>query len=171
MSKPERPTPAPGARPRLYWEDFPAGQIREFGSVTVRREDIVDFAGRFDPQAFHVDDVAARDTPFGGLIASGWHTCALAMRMMCDAYLLDAASLGSPGLDNLRWVAPVRPGDTLRMRLTVLAARVMKSKPHVGLIESHWEVFNQHDQLVLDMRGWGMFARRAAEPGLDREAT
>ena len=92
------------------------------------------------------------------------------MRMMCDAYLLDAASLGSPGLDSLRWVAPVRPGDTLRMRLTVLAARAMQSKPQVGLVESRWEVFNQHDELVLDMRGWGMFARRGQLQAADSEA-
>jgi len=160
MESPASPASSAPTRPRLYWEDFPAGQVREFGAMTVSREDIVDFAGRFDPQPFHLDDAAARNTPFGGLVASGWHTGALAMRMMCDAYLLDAASLGSPGLDSLRWVAPVRPGDTLHMRLTVLAARVMRSKPHIGLIDSRWEVFNQHGQLVLDMRGWGMFARR-----------
>lgn len=131
--------------------------------MTVRREDIVDFAARFDPQPFHLDEAAGRNTPFGGLVASGWHTGAMAMRMMCDAYLLDAASLGSPGLDSLRWVTPVRPDDTLRVRLTVLAARPMQSKPHTGLVHSRWEVFNQHDQLVLDMQGWGMFARRDAD--------
>ena len=160
------PSPAANAtlqrKPKLYWEDFPVGQIREFGGATVQREDIVDFAGRYDPQRFHLDEAAARATPFGGLVASGWHTCALAMRMMCDAYLLDAASLGSPGIDNLRWAAPVRPGDTLRVRLTVLAARPMQSKPHIGLVDSRGEVFNQRDELVLDMRGWGMFARRPA---------
>jgi acyl dehydratase len=170
MNKPDASAPPPRPGPRLYWEDFPAGQVREFGALTVRREDIVDFAARYDPQPFHLDEAAARDTPFGGLVASGWQTCALAMRMMCDAYLLDAASLGSPGLDNLRWVAPVRPDDMLRVRLTVLAARVMQSKPHIGLIDSRWEVFNQHDQLVLDMRGWGMFARRPAAPSPDRQA-
>ena len=162
MNELDSSDPSPKRQPLLYWEDFPAGQVREFGAMTVRHEDIVEFAERFDPQPFHLDDGAARSTPFGGLIASGWHTCALAMRMMCDAYLLDAASMGSPGLDSLRWPAPVRPDDTLRMRLTVLAARPMQSKPHIGLIESRWEVFNQHDQLVLDMRGWGMFARRNA---------
>jgi len=161
MSLPAVPSPLSQPEPRLYWEDFPVGRVREFGGMTVRREDIVEFAGRFDPQPFHLDDAAARATPFGGLVASGWHTCAMAMRMMCDAYLLDAASLGSPGLDSLRWVEPVRPDDTLRVRLTVLAARPMQSKPHIGLVESRWEVFNQNDRLVLDMRGWGMFARRA----------
>ena len=163
MDKLEAPGIARPGKPRLYWEDFPAGHVAEFGGMRVTREEIVDFARRFDPQPFHVDDAAARESPYGGLIASGWHTGAMAMRMMCDAYLLDAASLGSPGLDSLRWVAPVRPGDTLRVRLTVLAARTMRSKPHVGLIESRWEVYNQHDQLVLDMRGWGMFARRGSD--------
>jgi acyl dehydratase len=151
-------------KPSLYWEDFPAGLVREFGGTTVQPADIVDFASRFDPQPFHLDDAAGRSTPFAGLVASGWHTCAMAMRMMCDAYLLDAASLGSPGIDNLRWLAPVRPGDTLRMRMTVLGARPMQSKPQAGLVESRWEVFNQDDRLVLDMRGWGMFARRECDP-------
>ena len=147
-------------KPRWYWEDFPVGQVREFGRVTVQRDDIVAFATQFDPQPFHVDEAAAAATMFGGLIASGWHTCALAMRMMCDEYLLDSASLGSPGLDGLKWLKPVRAGDTLRMRLTVLEARPMQSKPHIGLLHSHWEVLNQHGQTVLDMSGWGMFGRR-----------
>lgn len=149
--------------PSFYWEDFQAGEVREFGAVTVKREDIIDFASRFDPQPFHLDEAAGRESPYGGLIASGWHTGALAMRMMCDEYLLDAASLGSPGLESLRWTAPVRPGDTLRMRLTVLATRVMKSRPDAGLVDTRWELFNQRDELVLDMRGWGMFARRPAQ--------
>ncbi len=144
----------------IFWEDFHVGQVREFGAATVKREDIIDFASRFDPQPFHLDDAAARDTPYGGLIASGWHTAAMAMRMMCDEYLLDSASLGSPGLDSLRWLAPVRPGDTLGVRLTVLAARVMQSRPEAGLVESRWEVMNQDGTVVLDMRGWGMFRRR-----------
>ena len=155
---------APRHAPSIYWEDFHPGEVREFGAVTLRREDIVDFASRFDPQPFHLDEAAGRESPYGGLIASGWHTGALAMRMMCDEYLLDAASLGSPGLESLRWTAPVRPGDTLRMRLTVLATRVMKSRPEAGLVDTRWELFNQRDELVLDMRGWGMFARRPAAP-------
>lgn len=156
------PTPAPAARrtPRIYWEDFRPGDVREFGALTVQRDEIVDFARRFDPQPFHLDEAAGRETPYGGLIASGWHTCALAMRMMCDEYLLDAASLGSPGLDSIRWTAPVRPGDTLRMRLAVLATREMQSRPGTGLVDTRWELFNQHGERVLEMRGWGMFRRR-----------
>ena len=102
------------------------------------------FARKFDPQPFHVDEAAAKQSMFGGLIASGWHTCALAMRMMCDAYLLDAASMGSPGVEEIRWLKPVRPGDTLRVRCIVLEARPLESKPHVGLVRNRWEVLNQN---------------------------
>lgn len=154
------PASAPRRTPSIYWEDFQPGDVREFGAVTVQLEDIIDFASRFDPQPFHLDDEAGRASPYGGLIASGWHTGSLAMRMMCDEYLLDAASLGSPGLESLRWTAPVRPGDTLRMRLTVLATRVLKSRPTAGLVDTRWQLFNQRDEQVLDMRGYGMFGRR-----------
>jgi acyl dehydratase len=153
----------PTARsPRLYWEDFPAGSVREFGNHTVTREAILAFAREFDPQPFHVDEEAARHSLFGGLCASGWHTCSLAMRMMCDEYLLEAASMGSPGLENIKWLKPVYPGDTLRVRLQVMEARPMASKPHIGLVRSRWEVMNQRAQTVLTMEGWGMFRRRAA---------
>jgi acyl dehydratase len=172
------PAPAvPGATERrytYYWEDFPAGHVRDFGGMTVSREAVLSFAAQFDPQPFHLDEEAARGSLFGGLCASGWHTCAMTMRMMCDAYLLDSASLGSPGIDALRWLKPVFPGDTLRVRLTVHDARPMASKPHVGLVRSLWEVRNQREETVLTMEGWGMFRRRdvapppstpAAEPG------
>jgi len=146
--------------PRLYWEDFPAGNVREFGNKTLTREEIIAFAREFDPQPFHVDEAAGSNSLFGGLCASGWHTCCLAMRMMCDEYLLESASLGSPGLESLKWTKPVYPGDTLRVRLTVLEARPMASKPGVGLVRSRWEVMNQRTETVLTMEGWGMFARR-----------
>jgi acyl dehydratase len=145
---------------RYYWEDFPVGLDRDIGSLTVTREAVLAFAHDFDPQPFHTDDEAARASLFGGLCASGWHTCAMAMRMMCDSYLLDAASLGSPGIDNLRWLKPVFPGDMLGGRMTVLEARPMASKPQVGLVRSAWEIRNQHGQTVLTMEGWGMFRRR-----------
>jgi acyl dehydratase len=150
--------------PRFYWEDFPAGHRMDFGGHVVSREAVVEFARQFDPQPFHVDEEAARASLFGGLCASGWHSCAMAMRMMCDEYLLDSASLGSPGIDALRWLKPVFPGDTLRLRMEVLQARPMASKPHVGLIQSRWEMRNQHDEPVLTMEGWGMFRRRTAAP-------
>jgi acyl dehydratase len=148
--------------PKFYWEDFPAGQTREFGAMTVTREAILDFAGKFDPQPFHLDDEAAKHSLFGGLCASGWHTCAMAMRMMCDEYLLESASLGSPGLENLRWSKPVFPGDVLSMRHEILETRPMASKPQVGLTRSTWQVRNQHGETVLSMEGWGMFRRRQA---------
>ncbi|MDP3097074.1 MAG: MaoC family dehydratase, partial [Syntrophales bacterium] len=104
---------------KYYWEDFPVDSIREFGGITLSKADIVRFAREFDPQPFHIDEDAASHSPFGGLIASGWHTCSMVMRMMCDAYLLDSASLGSPGIDKLKWLKPVRPGDTIELKWVV----------------------------------------------------
>lgn len=152
---------------QYYWEDFPPGTVREFGATRVTREAVLEFARQFDPQPFHLDDVAAEASLFGRLSASGWHTCAMTMRMMCDDYLLDAASLGSPGIDQLRWLKPVYPGDTLRARLTILEARPMNSRPEVGLLRSRWEVMNQHGDCVLTMEGWGMFRRRAPQQAPD----
>jgi len=145
---------------RFHWEDFPAGSVREFGAQTVTREAVLAFASQFDPQPFHLDDEAAEASLFGRLSASGWHTCAMTMRMICDDHLLEAASLGSPGIDSLRWTRPVYPGDTLRVRLEVLEARPMGSRPDVGLVRSRWQVMNQNDEVVLTMEGWGMFRRR-----------
>jgi len=162
------PTSAPAPRaPHLFWEDFPVGHVREFGAYHVTREAVIAFAREFDPQPFHLDDEAAEASLFGRLAASGWHTCAMAMRMMCDAYLLDAASLGSPGLEKLSWLRPVYPGDTLRMRLEVLEARPLASRPGVGIIRSHWDVMNQTGDTVLTMEGFGMFRRRGAEAARD----
>jgi acyl dehydratase len=148
--------------PLQFWEDFPVGDVRDFGGLPVTREAMLEFARQFDPQPFHVDEDAARESLFGGLCASGWHTAAMAMRMMCDGYLLDSASLGSPGIDQLRWLRPVFPGDTLRVRMTVLAARPMASRPTVGLVQTRWDVRNQRDEPVMTMEGWGMFRRRPA---------
>jgi len=145
---------------KYYWEDFPVGKVREFGGVTLSAEEIIAFARQFDPQPFHLSEEGGKNSLFGGLCASGWHTCALAMRMMCDAYLLESASLGSPGIDQLRWLKPVFPGDVLRLHMDVLEARPMASKPQVGLVKSRWEVSNQHGEPVLTMEGWGMFRRR-----------
>lgn len=164
--------PAPPRRFRWYWEDFVVGSVREFGATTVTKASILAFARDYDPQPFHLDEDAARGSLFGGLCASGWQTCALTMRMMCDAYLNDSASLGSPGLDHIRWTAPVFPGDTLRVRMTVLSARPMASKPQVGLMQSRWEVFKQDGTQVLSMEGWGMMRRRdAAGPEAAAPAT
>jgi acyl dehydratase len=150
----------PVREPKLWWEDFAVGSMKEFGGHTLTKEEIVRFAGEFDPQPFHLDEEVARQSLFGALAASGWHTCSLVMRMMCDAYLLDAASLGSPGLENIKWLKPVLVGDTLRVRMQVLEARVMNSRPSVGLVRSQWHALNQRDEPVLSMEGWGMFRRR-----------
>jgi len=153
---------------KQYWEDFPAGHVHEFGCKHVTREEVLAFAREFDPQPFHLDDSAAEASLFGRLSASGWHTCAMMMRMTVDDYLRHSSSLGSPGIENLRWLKPVYPGDTLSVRLEVLEARVMSSKPGVGLTRSRWEVLNQQREVVLRMEGWGMFGRRppvAAEGG------
>jgi len=160
-------TPAAATPPsdaRLCWEDFEPGVAREFGAMIVTREAVLEFAGAFDPQPFHLDDDAAKASLFGRLSASGWHTCAMTMRMTCDAVLLRSTSLGSPGLDNLRWHVPVYPGDVLSVRLTTLDARPMASRPAVGLVLSKWETLNQDRQVVLSMQGWGMFGRRV--PGV-----
>ena len=145
-----------------YWEDFREGEVREFGEKKVERDEVVRFASEFDPQPFHLDEEAARRSMFKGLAASGWHTAAMAMRMMCDGYLLRAASLGSPGIEHMKWLVPVRPGDTLHMRLTVLESRPLKSRPGVGLVKSRHEVLNQHGQVVMEMEGYGMFGMRPA---------
>ena len=158
-------TPAEPRRIRWHWEDFTIGTVREFGAMLVTREAILAFAGQFDPQPFHLDDVAAEASLFGKLSASGWHTCAMTMRMMCDEYLLESSSLGSPGIDSLRWTKPVLAGDVLGVRLTTLETRPMASRPKVGLILSKWEVLNQRREVVLTMQGWGMFGRRTPTGG------
>jgi acyl dehydratase len=153
-------SPAAPSRWRYYWEDFPAGCVMSFQGQPVAREAVLEFARQFDPQPFHLDDEAAKASLFGGLCASGWHTCAMAMRIMCDGYLLESASLGSPGIDALRWLKPVFPGDTLSMTMEVLESRAMASKPAVGLVLSLWTVRNQQGDPVMTMQGWGMFRRR-----------
>jgi acyl dehydratase len=146
---------------RLHWEDFPVGRVRELGPTEpLSREEIVEFARRYDPQPFHVDEAAARESSFGGIVASGWQTCGIAMRLYVDAVLHRSATLGSPGIEKLRWMKPVRPGDVLRLRIEVIEARASASKPTLGLVRSRWEVTNQRAEVVLEMEGWGMFRRR-----------
>jgi acyl dehydratase len=120
----------------------------------------VRFASEFDPQPFHLDEAAARDSVFSGLVASGWHTASMTMRMLVDDYLHRAASMGSPGVDSLKWLKPVRPGDTLRVRMTVLESRPLKSRPAVGMIKGFYEVMNQRGETVMEMHALGMFGRR-----------
>ena len=145
-----------------YFEDFAPGQVLELGSRTISRESMLAFAREFDPQPFHVDENAARRSIYGGLLASGWHTGSLMMRILCDGLLHDTASLGSPGIDELRWLKPVRPGDTLSVRMTVLEALPSRSKPDRGLIRSLTEMRNQHGEVVLTVRGLSLLGRRPA---------
>lgn len=147
---------------KYFWEDFVVGETIEIGRRSIDRDEVVAFATEFDPQPFHVDDVAAKASTFGGLIASGWHTCAMVMRMMCDSYLLDSASLGSPGVEHVKWLKPVRPGDTIRAMRTVLESRRSGSRPEMGLVKTRWDVYNQDDELVMTMEGLGMFKTRTA---------
>jgi len=143
-----------------YLEDFTPGEVIEYQGPTVTEEEIVRFATEFDPQPFHVDKEAAESTMFGGLIASGWHTAAMMMRLLVDGYISDSASLGSPGIDELRWVKPVRPGDTLKVRVHVDEVTPSRSKPHMGVLKSHTEVLNQDDEIVMTLRGMGMYKTR-----------
>lgn len=132
-----------------YLEDYAVGSVYEFGSITVEEAEIIDFARRFDPQVFHSDPEAAKRTIFGGLVASGWHTASMMMRLFVDHYLSWAASLGSPGIDELRWTKPVRPGDQLSIRVTVLEVNRSRSKPDRGILRSFVEVLNQDKEVVL----------------------
>jgi acyl dehydratase len=146
--------------PKVYFDDLPAGTVIDLGTYAVTKAEILDFARKYDPQPFHTDEEAAKASIFGGLIASGWHTCSMMMRLLCDSLLLRAASLGSPGIDEVRWLLPVRPGDTLHGRMEVVEARASKSKPDRGVIKSRWEVRNQNGELVMTMNGNGMYGRR-----------
>ena len=143
-----------------YWEDFQPGDRIEMGRHTFGAEEIIAFARQFDPQPFHVDPEAAKKSFFGGLIASGWHTCSIAMRLSVETYVSKTVSLGSPGLDNIRWLKPVRAGDTIRYARVVVEARPSSSRPDVGLVKGRWEATNQTGELVMTMEGWGMFGRR-----------
>jgi acyl dehydratase len=145
---------------RYYWEDFPAGRVFEYGSRTLHEAEIIAFARDWDSQRYHVDPQAAKDTPYGGLIASGWHTGCVMMRFMCDAYLNESSCIGSPGLEEWRFPLPVRPGDTLRYRGTVLESRPMKSKPDRGIVKWRWELLNQRDEVVVSSVGTQFFLRR-----------
>ncbi|HEX5476834.1 MAG TPA: MaoC family dehydratase, partial [Burkholderiales bacterium] len=138
----------------IWWEDFKVGEREEIGRHCFTEAEIVEFARKFDPQPFHVDAQAAGKSFFGGLIASGWHTCAIGMRLMVERYVNQTRSLGSPGLDNIRWLKPVRPGDTLTYSRIVLESRPSASRSDVGLIKSRWEALNQDGELVMSMEGW-----------------
>jgi acyl dehydratase len=152
---------AAGADER-YFEDYVPDSVYEWGHVTVGEAEILSFARQFDPQPIHVDQEYAAGGPFGGVIASGWHTASIMMRLLADHYLSRVASLASPGVDELRWPAPVRPGDRLRLRATIVSARPSRSKPDRGVVHTRAELFNADDQLVLSVLAVNMLLRRPA---------
>lgn len=145
-----------------YFEDYVPGSVFEYGTMTVSEADVIEFGRRFDPQVFHTNPEAAARGPFGGLIASGWHTASLVMRLFVDHYLSTVASLGSPGVDELRWTRPVRPGDALRIRVSVLDARRSRSKPDRGIVRTLIEVLNQNDEVVMSLKALNLLRCREA---------
>jgi len=137
----------------LYFEDHEAGSVFQFGSFLVEEEEMIAFAKRYDPQIFHADPEAAKKTPFGGVIASGWHTGSMSMRLIVEHRLSHVANFGSPGIDEVRWWKPVRPGDTLSVRLTIIETRRSQSKPDRGIVRSSIEVLNQSGEVVMTWKG------------------
>lgn len=144
-----------------YFEDYVPGSVCVFGPIVVEQDEVISFAKRFDPQDFHTDPEAAKQTVFGGLIASGWHTAGLMMRLFVDNYLSKVASLSSPGVDELRWTRPVRPGDELSVRVTVAEALRSRSKPDRGMVHSFIEVLNQNREVVMTMKAMNLVRCRA----------
>ncbi|MEP6792303.1 MAG: MaoC family dehydratase [Ramlibacter sp.] len=145
---------------KYYWEDLEPGTVRDLGSITVETQEIKEFAEQFDPQPFHLDEAAGKRSIYGGLCASGWHTCAMAMRLSVDNFLNESSSMGSPGLESLRWLKPVYPGDTLNLQHTITESRPLRKRTDIGLVRSSWDLFNQNGERVLQMEGYGMFRRR-----------
>ncbi|MFC1516239.1 MaoC family dehydratase [Thermodesulfobacteriota bacterium] len=137
---------------KRYFEDYIAGSLHEFGPISVEQDEIISFAERFDPQTFHTDPEAAKGTIYGGLIASGWHTASLMMRLLVENFISKVASLGSPGVDEVRWLKPVRPGDDLYVRVTVLETKRSRSKPDMGIVHTFIEMKNQEHEVVMSMK-------------------
>ena len=146
---------------RWAYEDLVEGTSLDLGSRTVSAEDIVAFAAEFDPQPMHLDEAAGRASLLGGLAASGWHTCAIFMRMLCDAFLLDSTAQGAPGIDQVKWKKPVLAGDTLSGKVTVSGKRLSKSRPRLGFVSMHAELVNQRGEAVFELENTGMFLTRA----------
>jgi acyl dehydratase len=145
---------------KLYWEDFAPGDVASYGPRLVTREEIVAFAAEFDPQPMHLDEDVARASMLGGLSASGWHSCSLLMRIISDGFLLNSSFLGGYGVDQVRWLAPVRPGDSLTVRATVLETRESNSRPEWGIAKVTFDMFNAAGQRLMTMTPNMMFARR-----------
>jgi acyl dehydratase len=153
--------PIPSAQ--RYFEDYEPGHIYEFGSVVMTEAEILAFARQYDPQTFHIDPERAAQGRFGGLIASGWHTIGVAMRLLVEHYLSHTAAMASPGVDEVRWPAPVRPGDTLRVRVETLEARPSRTKTDRGIVRARIEALNQRDEVVMSMLAMCIIGRRPVE--------
>ena len=151
-------------KPGTHFEDYPVGAVFTGGPITVSEQEILDFARRYDPQPMHIDKEAAERGAFGGLIASGWHTGALMMQLLAEHFVPRPGNLASPGLDELRWLKPVRPGDRLSLRATVLSARPSRSKPDQGIVTSLVELINQNGDIVLSLKPISLMRRRDPEP-------
>ena len=143
-----------------YFEDYVPGSVYEFGSIVVEEKDILDFARKFDPQTFHVDPDKARKSPFGGIIASGWHTTAITMRLLVEHYISRVAGMGSPGSGTIRWLRPVRPGDVLSIRVTIQKATHSRIKPDRGIVRAFVETMNQRREVVMTRTAIGIFRCR-----------
>jgi acyl dehydratase len=148
--------------PILHWEDFKPGAVAIYGPRLVTREEIVAFAAEFDPQPMHLDEAAASATLLGGLGASGWQICCLLMRMITDGFLLDSTSMGAPGIDEVRWLKPLRPGTQIRVRATVLDTRASNSRPEMGFVKFQYEVLDDQDAVLTTMVSSMMLVRREA---------
>jgi acyl dehydratase len=146
--------------PKLYWEDFKAGAVTVYGPRLVTREEIVAFAAEFDPQPMHLDEAAASATLLGGLGASGWHSCSLLMRMIADGFVLNSSSMGAPGVDEVNWLKPLRPGARIRLRATVLETRASNSRPTVGLVKFQFEMVDEADAVIMTQVNTLMLGRR-----------
>ena len=149
--------------PTHYWEDFKTGDVAVYGPRLVTREEIVAFAAEFDPQPAHLDEAAAVATLHGGLAGSGWHSCALMMRMMADGFLLNSSSMGAPGVEEVRWLSPLRPGTQVRLRTTVLETRSSRSRPDMGLTRIRYDLIDDTDVVITTLTSTMMLGRRDPE--------
>ena len=158
----DRRADVPAARGARYFEDYVPRTVHTAGAIVVTESEIIEFARRYDPQPMHTDLDAAERGRFGGLIASGWHTGAMMMRLYADNFLSPVSSLASPGLDELRWHLPVRPGDLLSLRVAILEARPSRKNPEQGVVRSLVEVLNQHGAVVMSLKPVSLVRRRPA---------